>query len=489
LVDGGIFLLLPLLIVLLMLFSFLVAAEEESVFSESAFSVRAIDNQINFNEVAKYSITITNNAKEKLTYKIYGLDLGWMIDPSPEGRIFDLPAGASKNVIVSVKPLENFKPGAYISTMYIDSYRSGGSGYQTYTEGLKLYLSPTEPAMYTPSIKITIDFNDNINPQEPLAIKLFLENRNAFDLSGSILKVQSDIPELTKEIMVDIPPLEKKTVEFTAVLNPYQQPKEYTLFFVLEKGGQTVKVIEKKITIMTLKPDFTADYSENKVFLKVFKQLAVKNNGNIRNTQEIKWPITIGQFLFTSSEGNLKTIEGQRYLVWELNLGAGEIVTINFVTNYRIPLYLLLLIILIISSYMVLRSPVRFTKKAAATKIDSGGAISELKVILEVKNISNRPLKNIIVTDFVPGIADIEKNIELGTLKPKEFRPGKEGTKVIWSFEDFDPKEHRLITYKVKSRMNILGTMSLPRAKLEFTRSNGRKSHAYSNIFHLGSRL
>lgn len=471
-------------LIILSFCSVLVWAEEES-----AISVRPIKNQINFNEMAQFSVTITNNAQDKLTYKIYGLDLGWMVDPSPEGRIFDLPAGESRNIIVSVKPLENFKPGAYISTMYIDSYRSGGSGYLTHTEGLKLYLSPTEPVMYTPSVKITTDINDNVNPQEPLTIKLFLENRNAFDLTDSRMKIQSDMPEFAKEIVVDLPSLEKKTVEFTIVPNSYQPPKEYTLFFVFEKSGQTVKVVEKKINVITLTPEFKVEYQEESVFLKTQKHLVVKNEGNVRSTGEVKWPITIGEFLVTNSEGNLQTRGEERYLTWELSLNPGETVTINYVTNYRLPIYLLLIIILFMGSYAVLRSPVRLSKKAATTKIDTGGAISEIKVTLEVRNITNRPLKNIIMTDFVPGIVDIEKNLELGTLKPKELRPGKDGTKVIWSFEDFDPKEHRLITYKVKARMNILGAMSLPRASVEFTRPSGRKSQAYSNIFRLGRRM
>ncbi len=85
----------------------------------------------------------------------------------------------------------------------------------------------------------------------------------------------------------------------------------------------------------------------------------------------------------------------------------------------------------------------------------------------------------------MPGIANVEKEIEAGTLKPHEFRHTSRGTKVIWSLPELEPHEHRVINYKIKAKLNILGSFSLPRAVVEYSRGK-RKRKAYSNTFQLG---
>jgi len=126
------------------------------------------------------------------------------------------------------------------------------------------------------------------------------------------------------------------------------------------------------------------------------------------------------------------------------------------------------------------------TKEAQTTK---GGeeSLSQIKVTLEVKNKTKKPLKNVTITDKVPGIANVENSLELGTLRPKEVKHTKKGTKVVWNLAELDANEHRLITYKVKAKLNIVGTFSLPRAEVEYAIRGKKKGKAYSNIFRLSS--
>ena len=111
----------------------------------------------------------------------------------------------------------------------------------------------------------------------------------------------------------------------------------------------------------------------------------------------------------------------------------------------------------------------------------------EIKITLEVKNKSKKPVKNIDITDLVPGIANVEKGLDLGTLGPKEVRHTKKGTKVVWSLAELDAHEHRLITYKVRAKLNIVGTFILPRATVEYSKRGKKRAKAYSNIFRLSS--
>ena len=91
-----------------------------------------------------------------------------------------------------------------------------------------------------------------------------------------------------------------------------------------------------------------------------------------------------------------------------------------------------------------------------------------------------------IAKDYIKNKNDIEKSLELGTLKPQEVKHTKRGTLVKWKLSEIDPKEHRLITYKVKSKLKIVGALKLPRAKAFFGRK-GRKKVAFSNAFRISS--
>ena len=450
--------------------------------ADTEVTVTPLENHITTAEQATFKVTVKSTGNEFQSYTVYALELGWIIDPLPQDRTFDLNPGESKTTIVTVKPTEDFKPGAYAPTLYVDSYR--GNNYKTYTKSLKLYLSPEGQIEYFPSLTVTVDMDEKINPQEPVPIKLFINSRNPLNLTNLKLKIQSDM----SEFQIDIPPLEKKTVEFTIVPSEFQQPKDYTLFFVFEHKGQTVKVVEKKIEVVSLLPEFSVNIVEDIIFFKQFKQVSITNPGNVLNKQEVKIPVSFWSSLFIKSPGSeYKTIEGSKFLVWKLSLTPNETISVNYVVNYRILFYLLLVILIFGSFYWYVQTPIVAKKSAITTKSDEEGALSEIKVTLEVNNKSGKPLKGVKITDLVPGIANVEKSLELGTLKPQEVRHVKQGTKVIWSLAEIDSHEHRLITYKVKAKLNIVGTFSLPRAIVEFEKGKGKKGKSYSNIFRLSS--
>ena len=82
----------------------------------------------------------------------------------------------------------------------------------------------------------------------------------------------------------------------------------------------------------------------------------------------------------------------------------------------------------------------------------------------------------------------MERGLELGTLKPIEVKHTKKGTKVIWSLAELDAHEHRLITYKIKAKLNILGTFSLPRATAEYAVRGKHRRKGYSNVFRISTK-
>jgi len=450
-----------------------------SAFAASEIKVEPVKNSIALGETASFKLSVTNKANEKQRYSIFSFVQGWDIEPFPlKDRIMEILSGETKNTTIRVKPLELFNPGIYKLDLNIESDLG-----EKHSENLNVYVSPEKPMDYLPSIKVSLDMNEKMNPQESQSIKLFLENKNPLNIPELAIKLQGDISEFNKETSVSLPPLEKKSVEFTIALSHLQKPGRYFLFFTFEKDGEVVKVIPQEIEIIPVRLDFQTDIAEEKSFLKVVKQISVKNNGNVRDTQKVRFPVSFWEDLFTKSTANTINENDQRYLSWEVALSPDETVTLSTTQNYRYPFYLFIVLILLTSIYLYIKSPVSLTKTATSTKKDA--TLSELKVTLQLKNLSKRPLKNIEVIDLIPGIADIEKSLDLGTLRPQEIKHTKKGTLVKWKLAEIEPKEYRLITYKIKSKLKILGALKLPRVKVIY---GPKRKAAYSNTFKISSQ-
>lgn len=450
--------------------------------AESSVLLTAVKNEISPSEGAVFDLKITNQNSLTQRYSIFSLrsGIGWAVDPSPlKDRIVELRPGASYTTQIVARPLEDFPPGIYTMSISIESDLG-----ESYTRNLKVYLRDDKPLDYLPSIKAELDMDEKITPGEPLSIKLFLDNRNPLDLKDLVVRIESEIPEFRKEVHIDLPPLERKTVEFSITTSKFQQPKDYYLFFVFEKEGQTVKVINQKVEVVSLLPKFNLKISEDSTFFKTTTVVDINNDGNVLNTQEVAIPVSFWKALF-SSDVNTKKIDGVRSLVWEVALAPDETTQVMYVTNYRILFYILLVIFIFFAFYQYVKSAIVLNKAAVTTK-SSDEALSEIKVKLEVRNRSRYHLNSVAIVDYIPGIANIKKSLEIGTVKPKEIKNTRKGTKVIWSLAELEPQEHRIITYKIKAKLNIVGTFSLPRATASYKKGN-KPGKAYSNTFRLGN--
>ena len=179
---------------------------------------------------------------------------------------------------------------------------------------------------------------------------------------------------------------------------------------------------------------------------------------------------------------SINLIERIRYFSWDLTLEPTEEVTIRVIHNYRMILYLLIIIAGCIVAYYMFRSPVQITKMAKNIELHKG-VISEVKVMLNVKNISNQPLSHIKVLDKVPNMANINQDFDIGTVRPsKIMKHESQGYTVVrWDFDELDPQEDRLITYRMKSKLSIFGNFELPRAKVIYKTKTNKKRVVRSN--------
>jgi ribosomal protein S10 len=61
-------------------------------------------------------------------------------------------------------------------------------------------------------------------------------------------------------------------------------------------------------------------------------------------------------------------------------------------------------------------------------------------------------------------------------MKPSRMtKTTAKGTILHWDLDKLDAFEERIITYRLKSKLRVVGDMSLPRAKVKFTYGAGKK--------------
>lgn len=451
------------------------------VLADTEVSYTVIDNTITPNETASFELTITNNAEESQTYTLYSFasSQGWTMDPSPlsDKVVEDIGPGESYTVTMKAQPLEELEPGVYSLSLQVEGDIDGVTNVV-----LKSYIYSSQPVSYSPSLDVQVDMDSVVETEETQSILVHLENNNPLNLSELELEIQCEIDEISKTHDVGLEGLESKTLEITYTLDAYQQPKEYPIYFVFKDGDDTIEVVEGSFEVETLVSPFEYTLEEETVFFKKFVAFTVTNEGNVENVQTFKYPVSIFNALFISSSSTVIEENGQKYLAWDMELAPGDNVVVNAEFNYRILAYLVLFFIAFMIFYWVVKSPID-VRKGVITTLGKEGALHELKIALEIRNKSKKTLHNLDVVDMIPGIANLEKSLELGTIKPEQVSPVGKGTKMVWNLPELEGKEHRIITYKIKTKLDVLGTFSLPRAVVEHKNKKGKVKKSYSNSF------
>ena len=96
----------------------------------------------------------------------------------------------------------------------------------------------------------------------------------------------------------------------------------------------------------------------------------------------------------------------------------------------------------------------------------------EMAVLLEVKNSTIHEIKNIIIRDSVSPIVSLIEKFD--TMAPAVKR-SEAGTTLTWKMKSLKPLEERVLTYRIKPKVDIIGSMRLPRATIEYVNNKKEK--------------
>jgi hypothetical protein len=102
-----------------------------------------------------------------------------------------------------------------------------------------------------------------------------------------------------------------------------------------------------------------------------------------------------------------------------------------------------------------------------------------MKTLLIVKNNSNYEVREIKVLDTLP--RTVKEPTDFGTMKPKMLKKGEDRMSMLWEIPTLMKGEERILSYRIKSRIKILGKMIIPRAICSYRSKSKKKVVVSSN--------
>ena len=313
-------------------------------------------------------------------------------------------------------------------------------------------------------VQASIRAPTQVMPGANFEFAIFLKNKLNADLKNYELSVYSELPDISRSFFTNFTAREEREQEFSIPISLGAKPGDYGLNVRIYdgsilKGTSTAafKVLEKSV--------IDEKKSEKGGFLKSETQIVKRNNGNAPSTQKIVVESSFAKNIFTSTTPEAVHENGD--LSWAFTIGPGEEYTVTVVRNYRSLFYgFLIIVAVVIALYFYIDRSIVIKKRILNLKSGTEG-ISEIKILLIVRNGKMTGLDNVKVIDILPNI--LQPTYEFGTLKADKVQQGARGKRFVWELGRLEAREERVLTYKVKTKIHLAGEAHLPPALLQYT--------------------
>ena len=381
--------------------------------------------------------------------------------------------GEVKNISMIFSPPRDEEEGAHVFTVSVQSINSNISVSKTFSLNVERITD-----VFISEIKLNKQI---LSPGETLVIQpIFtsLEKTTPTQVFVYTEILRDGMSIQTFEDTLTVKPMSTETLVHTFDITPTDIYGTYQVS-VYEKDNLNNILDQKTVEFEISRVDEISKEKfilNNIFFTTTF--ITVKNNGNIPSctfyvTESL--PLVSKHFFYPEREPALVFERDNRivysWLITDLN--PGESVTITY--QLRFTNVLIATIIIIVSCVFVFW----FFFRPKLMKKYSGllDKDKEIKISLSIKNKSRKPLKNVIVKDFVPSLVKVLKDFD--TLVP-EIKKKDIGTELIWKIKEIKPKEERILTYKIKPVIEVLGELKLPKAHFTFETKKGKRERIAS---------
>ncbi len=187
-----------------------------------------------------------------------------------------------------------------------------------------------------------------------------------------------------------------------------------------------------------------------------FITLIAKNKGNAVTEAKISSEVNINWWASFSGP-KPATVVGPRY-TWLATLVPGESYQIEYSEIYW-PTFVLIFAIIIGGIYLFIQFTALSIKKHVLQKYPAVAG-KEFGISIEIKNRGDL-VKNVIIRDIIPPIFSLVSKFE--TMKPV-IKKTAQGTQLFWRLGQLRKGEERVLHYRIKNIVEVIGIIKLPGA-------------------------
>jgi len=370
-----------------------------------------------------------------------------------------IPAGQEKEVTVVIKFLETVKVNRnYITEATVKSLTD--PKIITRVDLSAYVISPRDV------VTITLDIPPLIIPSEKEMLKVKFVNKGSSPLENLHLFYTS--PIFNREDSVSLQAFESVEKELILELEPSIKPGKYSLVIRLFEGDD-MKGSQNFFFTVGENPKIKESEEVHSGFLRSTLEIIRKNEGNTPVKKNVKYPLGSFSRWFTEvePEGTLGRNEKGMYYEWDFTIPPSESYRITVTTDYKIPFFLVVAILLFLGViFYLIKRDLTLTKTVFKVSEHMDTGVVDLKILLHVKNRSEKELYNVKIIDFVPRL--FKKPSHFGTLEPSSIQEGTMGLRLLWTLPKIEARDEIVITYKISPHSSFVRKFTLPSATAQF---------------------
>lgn len=426
-----------------------------------SIQITPVDNSGRPGDVLTYNITFSEElgsiSKGVLMYMISSFGYSF----SPESHITVIP-GTTETVTLYLMLPETVSMGRYYETVFFN-INDVPSSFQTigYTvEGPEQYFefeSLTVPATVDPRVPFTIILNVD-NGYEQVS-----------RVYASVDVYQEDGTSIYYALKVLDTPVGNSDIPIEIRLNPGTMPAAAFVKVNLSWYDVSFGSKVQQFSIMGYARN-TTEIAESTTITSSTNSILISNNGTVAIPSfDYEVPIAKADIYFIRSASTNYVLTSNSIIFRVPELLPGESVELYYTTDYSI-LYLIpfLFIGLVYVVY-------RFTRTVALTKqvfeLKSNINFITFKVVLKLVNVSSKRISHLRVIEPVPPI--VSEVFDYGTLHG-ELKTVRNGRHIFWLLGELRPNEEVILSYRMKSKVGLIGSLVLERGKVEVLSSSGK---------------
>jgi len=391
------------------------------------------------NEPATFNLRITNIG-ESDNFQFYNL-LGFSM--APKGTV-QINKGETKEIKLMIYPQDDFS----LRGFYTFEYFIRSQDKTEISQRLTIKIVDLENVFEIGS--------GEINP-ESNSMEIYIHNKENFNFENINTKFNSVFFDFEENFKLEAN--ERKT--FDIQLNKEDFKKLIAGFYTLnaEINIENLNAEIEGIIKFAEKDILTTTKRDYGIVINT-QIIEKKNEGNIAVKSETVIKKNIISRLFTSFSPEPDVVERQRvniYYTWSREIAPGESLEIVVKTNWVIPLFLVLFVVIIVALAKYYSSTdLTLRKRVSFVKAKGGEFALKVSIIVNAK----KHVERVNIIDRLPSLVKIYERF--GGEKPT--RINEKTRRIEWDLDKLDEGETRVLSYIIYSKIGIIGKFALPEA-------------------------